>query len=156
VKKSVAWGLVVAQFAFLIGLVAAPAGTLWSRTAVVWGVAGFLVLVGAVIGIAAGGRLGKNLTPNPIPRDEGTLETGGLYRWVRHPIYSAVIAIALGLSTLGASWLHLVIFLSLVMLIGIKARAEERLLLERFPDYQKYQARVGRFFPGIGRIPLGR
>lgn len=153
-KKTVAWGLVAGQFALLIGLVVSPVGLLWPRTATVWAVAAFFVIAGGVMGVIAGGRLGKNLTPNPIPRDGGTLETGGLYQWVRHPIYSAVIAIAAGLSTLGASWLHLIIFLSLVMLLGIKARAEERLLRGRFPDYRDYQARVGRFFPGIGRIPL--
>jgi protein-S-isoprenylcysteine O-methyltransferase Ste14 len=73
---------------------------------------------------------------------------------VRHPMYTAVLAIALGLTTWGASWAHLVIFLSLAMLLGTKARVEEKLLRERFPDYRDYQARVGRFFPGIGRRPL--
>jgi len=105
-----------------------------------------------VIGVLAGWRLGENLTPNPIPKPQGTLEVTGLYAWVRHPIYTAVLAIALGLFTLAASWWHLAIFLMLVMLLGSKARAEERLLREKFPDYEEYQARVGRFLPGIGRI----
>jgi protein-S-isoprenylcysteine O-methyltransferase Ste14 len=152
VNKAWAWGLVVGQFALIVALILVPAGSLWERNVLVWVVAGALFVVAGVVGILAGTRLGSNLTPNPIPTPEGTLVTDGLYRYVRHPIYTAVLALALGLTTLAASWAHLAIFLFLVMLLGIKARAEERLLRERFPDYRKYQARVGRFLPRIGRI----
>ncbi len=152
VSKVWAWGLVVGQFALIIALILFPAGSLWEKGVVVWVVAAVLFVVAGVVGILAGTRLGSNLTPNPIPKPDGTLETGGLYRYVRHPIYTAVLALALGFTTLGASLAHLVIFLILVMLLGTKARAEERLLRERFPDYREYQARVGRFIPRIGRI----
>lgn len=148
-----AWGLVAGQFALIIALVAVPPGSLWSRGPIVWTIAAVFFVIGAFVGIAAGARLGPNLTPNPIPREGGTLETAGLYRFVRHPIYTAVLSVGVGLTVLGASVFHLVIFLSLVMLLGIKARAEERLLRERFPEYQTYEARVGRFIPGVGRKP---
>ena len=141
------------QFALIIALVVVPAGSLWPRGVTAWVVAAVFLGVGGLVGVVAGLRLGPNLTPNPIPREGGTLETGGLYALVRHPIYTAVLAVGLGLTTLGASIWHVAIYLGLVMLLGIKARAEERLLRERFPDYQEYQARVGRFLPGIGRIP---
>jgi protein-S-isoprenylcysteine O-methyltransferase Ste14 len=152
VNKTWAWGLVVGQFVLIIALILVPSGSLWPRNAVVWAVASVLFVVAGVVGILAGTRLGSNLTPNPIPKPDGTLETGGLYRYVRHPIYTAVLALGLGLATLGASWAHVAIFLILVMLLGTKARAEERLLRERFPDYRDYQASVGRFIPGVGRI----
>jgi protein-S-isoprenylcysteine O-methyltransferase Ste14 len=152
VNKVWAWGLVVGQFTLITLLIFVPTGQLWPRNVFVWALASLLFLVAGVVGILAGTRLGSNLTPNPIPKADGTLETGGLYRYVRHPIYTAVLALALGLTTLAASLWHLVIFLILVMLLGTKARAEERLLRERFPDYQEYQATVGRFIPGIGRI----
>jgi len=152
VSKVWAWGLVVGQFALILALIFVPSGSLWERNLLVWIVASVFLGGAGVVGILAGTRLGSSLTPNPIPKPEGTLETGGLYRYVRHPIYTAVLALALGLTTLAASWIHLAIFLILVMLLGTKARAEERLLRERFPDYRDYQARVGRFIPGIGRI----
>jgi protein-S-isoprenylcysteine O-methyltransferase Ste14 len=152
VSRARAWGLVVGQFALIIALIVVPAGSLWERSVAVWVVASVLFVTAGVVGVLAGTRLGSNLTPNPIPKPEGTLETGGLYRSVRHPIYTAVLALALGLTALAASWAHLAIFLILVMLLGTKARAEERLLRERFPDYREYQARAGRFIPGIGRI----
>ena len=144
------------QFALLISLVVVPAGALWPRGVVVWTLGGLLIMAGGVIGVIAGSRLGNNLTPNPIPKEGGGLETGGLYRWVKHPIYTAVLAIGTGLAALGASVAHLLIVLALVMLMGVKARVEERLLREKFPDYREYEARTGRFLPGIGRRSPGR
>lgn len=153
-SKAAAWGLVAGQFALLVALVFVPPGSLWSRGPIVWGAALVFLAGGVIVGVVGGWHLGKNLTPNPIPREGGTLETGGAYRWVRHPIYLGVLLVATGLLALAASWVHLAIFFSLVMLLGIKARAEERLLREQFPTYREYQAVVGRFVPGIGRIPL--
>ena len=154
VRKIWAWGLVALQFALLAALVFLPTGSLWLRGVFVWLVVALSGGVALVLGIAAGRRLGFNLTPNPIPKPEGTLETGGVYAHVRHPIYTAVLALGIALVALGASWLHLAGFFLLVMLLQVKARAEERLLRERFPDYVEYQARAGRFIPGIGRVPL--
>ncbi len=152
-SKTWAWGLVVGQFALIIALVFLPTGTLWPGGIFVSVVAGVMMGLAGAVGIAGGIRLGSNLTPNPIPRPAGTLETGGIYRLVRHPIYSAVLILGAGLTTLGNSWSHLLIFVLLVMLLGVKARAEELLLRQRFPDYAEYQARVGRFVPGVGRVP---
>lgn len=152
VNKVWAWGLVAGQFALIIALILVPAGSLWDRSILVWAAASVFFVLAGVVGVLAGTRLGSNLTPNPIPKPEGTLETGGLYRYVRHPIYTAVLALALGLTALAASVAHLAIFLILVMLLGTKARAEERLLRERFPEYRDYQAKVGRFIPGVGRV----
>jgi protein-S-isoprenylcysteine O-methyltransferase Ste14 len=152
-SESRAWSLVVGQFALLAALLLVPQGDLWPRSGALWVVVGALWAISAGMGIWAGVTLGSNLTPNPIPRPEGTLETSGPYRYVRHPIYTAVLALALGLFALGASWWHLVIFCALVMLLAIKARVEERLLLERFETYRDYQAQTGRFLPGVGRKP---
>lgn len=151
-NRWLAWTLVALQFVLLIALAVVPGGNLWSRsTGVLIGV-GALALTAVAIGIAAGLRLGKNLTPSPIPREQGTLETSGLYRVVRHPIYTALLLGGAALAAWGSSWVHLVLYLLLVMLLGIKARAEERLLLARFPEYREYQSRTGRFFPGVGRV----
>jgi len=141
--------LVVIQFALLAALLIVPRGSLWPEGTIVWTIAVILIASGGLLGAASGVRLGKNLTPNPIPREDGTLVEQGVYRWVRHPMYSAVLLLALGLTTLMASLVHLVIFLALVMLLWVKALAEERLLREKFEHYRDYQARVGMFFPRV-------
>jgi protein-S-isoprenylcysteine O-methyltransferase Ste14 len=149
VRTHTAWSLVVIQFVLLAALLIVPRGSLWPEGAIWWTIAVILIVSGAVLGAASGVRLGRNLTPNPIPREEGTLVDQGVYRWVRHPMYAAVLLLALGLTTLKASLVHLLIFFALVMLLWVKARAEERLLREKFEHYRGYQARVGMFFPRV-------
>lgn len=113
-----------------------------------------MVLVGAgiVLGIVAGARLGGSLTPSPIPKASAELATSGMYRVVRHPIYSALLLVGLGLVVRGASLWHGAVFAGLVVLLQIKARAEEGMLLKKFQGYASYAARVGRFIPGVGTI----
>ncbi len=114
--------------------------------------AGIMLLGGIIVGTISVVKLGKALTPNPIPRIDGHLETKGLYALVRHPIYSAVLLAMLGVVVWGAGVWHLVFYGLLLALLGVKARAEERLLLERYPEYEEYGSRVGRFVPGLGKF----
>jgi len=80
---------------------------------------------------------------------EGGLVTSGPYRFIRHPIYTAVLLFCFA----GAS-AHLSLraaALALVALTGALARmwAEERLLRARYPDYAGYAARTKRMLPGL-------
>ncbi|MFN3707353.1 methyltransferase family protein [Microcella sp.] len=151
VHPALAWGLVGAQFALLIPLAVAPRGDLWVRTAVVVGIAIALVGAGVVVGVAAGITLGRALTPSPIPREGSQLVTAGVYRLVRHPIYSGLVLLGAGLALIGASWWHGALLLALIALLSLKARLEERMLAARFPEYADYAARTGRIVPGVGR-----
>lgn len=151
-RSGLAWTLVVIQFVLIALLIAIPVGSLYPVGA------GFtiasMVFVGAgiVLGMVAGARLGGSLTPSPIPKESGELATSGVYRLVRHPIYSALLLVSLGLAIRGASVWHVVVLLALVLLLQVKARAEEAMLLEKYQGYASYAARVGRFLPGVGRI----
>ena len=111
----------------------------------------YLGLVLALAGVGALAwafkALGRNLTPFPTPKAGGWLVAEGLYRWVRHPIYSAVLLIALGWGLFSQSGWRLVLFVALWMLFWTKSRYEERLLLQRYPEYERYRHRTGRFWP---------
>lgn len=75
------------------------------------------------------------------------LVTGGAYRWMRHPIYAAFIAIMLDVAALSASWLLGGAGLLLVASIAAgRIPVEERELRERFGgDWARYCERTGRF-----------
>jgi len=78
------------------------------------------------------------------------LATGGPFRRVRHPIYAALDLFALGTAVwlpAPLTWLGAV----LVVLGGdLRARAEERVLLQAFgPAYAAYCARTKRLLPGV-------
>ncbi|MEN9206884.1 MAG: isoprenylcysteine carboxylmethyltransferase family protein, partial [Gloeomargarita sp. GMQP_bins_14] len=109
-----------------------------------------------VRGRGAGGRggagllhLGENLTPLPHPKDTGQLVTTGVYGWVRHPIYSSVIFLALAYACWRGSWTHFLGTAGLLLFFDRKAAQEERWLQEKFPTYQTYRQRVKKLIPGV-------
>ena len=87
------------------------------------------------------------LTPLPVPRDEATLQTTGLYGLVRHPVYTCLMLWAAGVALATASGLHVMLCTLLWTFFAAKARHEERMLQEKFPGYAGYAARTPRFFP---------
>ncbi len=108
-----------------------------------------LVLAGiALLGWSAL-NLGRSLTPLPRPVPDGKLVTSGAYRLVRHPIYSGVILAAAGLALVTENWLRLAMAVVLFVFFDLKARAEERWLLETYPDYASYRTRVKKLIPWI-------
>jgi protein-S-isoprenylcysteine O-methyltransferase Ste14 len=95
--------------------------------------------------------LGRNWSISLDVRDDHQLVTDGIYRRVRHPMYSAfwlwAIAQALLLPNWVAGFSGLVGFG--ILFFGRVAR-EERMMLETFGDsYRAYMARTGRVFPSI-------
>ena len=148
-KPSVAWALVGAQFGLIAGLIVLPAGALWSRNVLTFVIGGLLIGAGVLVAGAGGMRLGPALTPTPIPKDGAELVTTGVYRFVRHPIYTGVLLAALGLVLLGASAGHIVGWIALFVVLSIKASGEEAMLAERHPGYEAYQQSTGRLIPKI-------
>lgn len=104
---------------------------------------------GAICGSAGALALGRNLTPFPGPGRAGTLVQTGVYGLMRHPLYTAVTCAALGWALLRVSWPAGLATAALFVFFNLKARYEERLLIEKFPDYTAYARRVKRFIPWI-------
>jgi protein-S-isoprenylcysteine O-methyltransferase Ste14 len=78
---------------------------------------------------------------------EGGLVTTGPYRFVRHPIYTAVCLFVFAGALAHVSLLA--VGLALLVLLGALGRmvCEERLLVERYPEYADYAARTKRMLP---------
>lgn len=93
--------------------------------------------------------LGKSLTPFPRPLPTAELVTKGAYRLVRHPIYFGILLAALGVSLWSTSPLRLALTLVLAVFFDRKASREEQWLLERYPTYPAYQAKVRKLLPYI-------
>ena len=109
----------------------------------------FLLLIAAGCGLAGAISLGRNLTPFPKPSASTKFVQTGIYRLMRHPLYTAVFCGSVGWALVWRSWPGLLAALALGPLLDTKARREERWLRQRFLEYSGYQQRVRRFVPWI-------
>jgi protein-S-isoprenylcysteine O-methyltransferase Ste14 len=109
----------------------------------------FLKYFGFVLIVWAGLNLGRNLTPLPKPKRDAQLVTTGIFAWMRHPIYTALMLLTLGTALERGDSTALILSACLAVLLEFKSRREEAWLLEQFPDYATYRSRVSKFLPGI-------
>ena len=108
---------------------------------------GLLALTGLVTILTAVYQIRRSLTPFPSPVKNGQLITSGLYRYIRHPIYSGIILAAAGYGLYTGDTIKIIIALLLWLLFYFKSKYEERMLMNFYDDYSRYSSRTYRFFP---------
>ena len=136
--------LVVAQFALLGWLI-------WPLTAQIWSPPALALLACAVaLGLWTlfHNRPG-NFNIRPEPKTSGRLVTGGPYRYMRNPMYSAVLLFAAAEVVAYADMWKIACWLLLALVLLAKVMLEERALRAVFPGYAAYAKRVRRFIPGV-------
>jgi protein-S-isoprenylcysteine O-methyltransferase Ste14 len=106
-----------------------------------------VTVAGIALMIIGATGLGRGLTATPLPNAHAQLRTGGLYRFVRHPIYSGLLLTMASVTAASGSGLRLLTLGALFVLLTVKARWEERRLSQRFEGYAQYAARTPRFVP---------
>jgi protein-S-isoprenylcysteine O-methyltransferase Ste14 len=147
-SRRAGWWWVALQAVLLLALVLAPASpSLHAPVFAGW------VLFGAGLTVFAAAflALGKAFTPNPMPKPDAALAVHGIYRFIRHPMYSAVLLCGLGWAVaFGGLW-HYILCAALLLFFWAKSRAEERWLVQRYPGYAQYQRTAGRFLPRLTR-----
>ena len=75
----------------------------------------------------------------------------GFYRWIRHPMYAALIFWCIGSLLFFKSFLFLIL-VALVPTAYFEAKREEKLLIEAFgKEYESYRSCTGIFFPKLFR-----
>lgn len=76
--------------------------------------------------------------------------TDGPYRWIRHPSYTGMLLIYLGIAFAIGTWLGVFVAFGLMLgAIMYRISIEEKVLIEAFGTaYQDYMQRTWRLFPG--------
>ena len=141
-------GWLILQSAFFVAMLGSP--LVERRAPAALTRLGGLGLLLAGVGVAMSGyrALGRSHSPWTEPTGEG-LVTTGIYGQVRHPIYAGWCLGGLGFEILFGSWLGVGVVGGVAVFYDLKAREEEKLLDERYPDGASYRAAVDRFVPGV-------
>lgn len=98
---------------------------------------------------AHGGVDGSRTDPTLLPFERTTrLVTTGLFRYIRHPLYSSLLFLAWGLFLKNTSWLASALTLMATISLVLTGKTEERGCLEYFgPGYREYMQRTRMFIP---------
>ena len=109
-----------------------------------------LLLIGSVLREWAIIKLGRFFSRTIQIEEAHKIIRDGPYRWIRHPAYTGMILIYLGIALAIGTWLGA--FLTLGLMLGAtmyRISVEERMLVEAFGDsYRDYMKRTWRLFPG--------
>jgi protein-S-isoprenylcysteine O-methyltransferase Ste14 len=114
-------------------------------------VLGLAVLVAStVFTLWARFSLGTSWSMAPKVTGDHQLRTRGPYAVTRHPIYTGLLGMLLGATLLSGIGQWVVLFPACLIVLEVKIRMEERLMVVTFPEeYLRYRRRVPQLIPGI-------
>lgn len=147
----------VAAFAMVVAFAGVPVAV-WIGTPVFGSAVAWTGVAIAVLGIA--GTFVAQTTMREAwrigvdPDARTRLVTGGLFAWVRNPIFSLMIAAHVGLALACSTPAALVLPVVLVAALEVQIRLVEEPYLQRVHGdaFRAWARRTGRLVPGIGRI----
>ena len=110
-----------------------------------------LMVLGIVLRAWAVIALGRNFTVYVQVRDEQPVVDSGPYRLLRHPSYTGLLLVCLGIGLALGNWLALVVVVVLpTAVILVRIRVEERALLAGIGEpYRRFMATRKRLIPWV-------
>lgn len=137
--------LVSLQFGIIILMV-----TLMIPYAAFGWVAAGVLLTGIATGLwAIRHHPSDNFNIVPELKENCVLVTEGLYGYIRHPMYTSVILMQLGVVLFYPVWYQWLLWALLIIVLYLKAHREERLWMAHDPCYGAYRERTRYFIPYI-------
>lgn len=112
------------------------------------GILTIIFIIGAVIGLWAFYNMGsKNYSPFPQPKKGAKLAQSGIYKYIRHPMYSGIMLVGISLFLSNPTFLSFTILSILCYVLDMKASLEEDFLTKLHQEYQEYSAKTKKFVP---------
>lgn len=140
----------LSPFVYLIN----PAWMAWSKIGLPGTIRWFGLGAGVlcVIGIYwLFSSIGTGITPVSATRTEHKLVTHGIYRWVRHPLYTIGSSMFVSFGLVADTWFIILLGVLAFIVMAVRTPKEEANLIEKFGDeYRTYMKHTGRFFPKLG------
>ena len=91
----------------------------------------------------------SKFTISPIPREKAQLLEDGMYGFIRHPMYLAVLLLCLGFLLQNPDKVNILVYSILFADLLVKLHWEEKLLEEKFEGYKNYQLKTKKIIPFI-------
>jgi protein-S-isoprenylcysteine O-methyltransferase Ste14 len=105
---------------------------------------------GLLISIWSRRHLGRNWSGEITIKEEHALVQTGPYRWLRHPIYTGILVMYLGVVLVTGEWLAIAGLLVVVFAYWRKIRLEEKNLNVAFgEEYNAYRRDTWALVPGV-------
>jgi protein-S-isoprenylcysteine O-methyltransferase Ste14 len=113
-------------------------------------IGGIVQVLGLLLAVWARRHLGRNWAAEVRIGVDHELVRTGPYRWIRHPIYTAMLTMFLG-TAIASSQYHALLGVAILFVAYIrKTRLEEEILSRTFPtDYDAYRRSTWRLVPPI-------
>jgi protein-S-isoprenylcysteine O-methyltransferase Ste14 len=109
-----------------------------------------LMVIGNTLFILAHVYLGKQWSPELEIQPGHQLIIRGIYRLIRHPMYTGFLIFGLGLVLLSANLFGCAYLPAVAAMIIVRLPSEEALLIEEFGQaYQDYRKKTAALIPGI-------
>jgi protein-S-isoprenylcysteine O-methyltransferase Ste14 len=152
---SFAIGVLLAPMAPVAALLHWPGGGLLPTAPLPHVLGAACMLFGLAGALAAQLWMGDSWRIGVDDSEQTKLVTGGLFAWVRNPIFSFVCLSMLGLLLLVPNPLAFLAAALIALGVELQVRVVEEPHLRHMhgSEYERYAARVGRFVPGLGRSP---
>lgn len=94
--------------------------------------------------------IGSGITPVSATRREHKLVTNGIYRYVRHPLYTIGSSLFISFGMMADNWFIILLGTLAFIVMAIRTPKEEANLIEKFGDeYSEYMKQTGRFLPKL-------
>ena len=121
----------------------------WPQTMTSNVLADLATVIGLILVIQARRALGQNWSSEVVIQEKHELIERGPYAYIRHPLYSGILLMLMGLALYYGRKAWIIIFVCSLFGFYFKSQMEERLLAKTFPAYSEYKRRTKALIPLI-------
>ncbi|MCB0102019.1 MAG: isoprenylcysteine carboxylmethyltransferase family protein [Anaerolineales bacterium] len=90
------------------------------------------------------------ITPVSATRKNHKLATHGIYKYIRHPLYTIGSSFFISIGVMADNWLIIGLGIFAFLLMAIRTPKEEENLIAKFGDeYREYMKQTGKFLPKL-------
>ena len=115
-------------------------------------IAMLIMCIGLLLSFIFTRTVGKSIKKDIVSEEKPQLITTGIYHYIRHPAYTAILLSYIGTFLIIPNLLMLIFLLGGIIVIYEHSREEEKSLMKIYgEEYENYKKSVGRFLPKIKR-----